>query len=121
MKNLRAGEVDWTCVKEFLGWILYKEAGTVTLPERNFEELLTLVDIPVTQHKISRKDLEHLVGKLRSMHLAVPGVVVGLFHIQCVLNQGEVDRSCLSLAFRCELVNWKVLALQETSRPTHLA
>ena len=121
MKKLRAGEVDWTCVKEVLGWILYKEAGTVTLPERNFEELLTLVDIPVTQHKISRKDLEHLVGKLRSMHPAVPEAVSHLFHIQCAPNQGEVDRLCLSLAFRCELVNWKVLALQETSRLTHLA
>ena len=31
-KKLVAGEREWTCVKEFLGWILDTEAGTVTLP-----------------------------------------------------------------------------------------
>ena len=32
VKKLVAGEGDWTCVKEVLGWILDTEAGTVTLP-----------------------------------------------------------------------------------------
>ena len=49
VKNLVAGEGDWTCVKEVLGWILDTEAGTVTLPERKLEELLTLMNIPPTQ------------------------------------------------------------------------
>ena len=92
------GEGGWTCVKEFLGWILDTEAGTVTLPERKFEELLALVDIPATQHRMGRKDLERLVGKLCSMHLAVPVAVAHLFHIQCALNQGGVDRAWLSTA-----------------------
>ena len=67
-----AGEGDWTCVKEVLGWILNTEAGTVTLPERNLGDLLTLVDISTTQRRMGRKDLERLVGKLRSMLLTVP-------------------------------------------------
>ena len=50
VKKLVAGEGDWTCVKEVLGWILDTEARTVTLPKRKLEELLTLVDIPATQH-----------------------------------------------------------------------
>ena len=37
MKKLVAGEEKWTCVKEFLWWILGTESGTVTLPERKIE------------------------------------------------------------------------------------
>ena len=51
------------------------------------------MDIPSTQHMMDRKDLERLVGKLRSMHLAVPGAVAHLFHIQRALNQGGVDQA----------------------------
>ena len=49
------------------------------------------MDIPPTQRRMGRKDLERLVGKLRFMPLAVPGAVAHLFHIQRVLNQGGVD------------------------------
>ena len=70
---------------------------------------------------MGRKDLEGLVVKLRSMHLAVTGAVAHLFHIQSALNQGGVDREWLSPDFHCELANWKALTLQAESRPTHLA
>ena len=52
VKKLVAGEGEWTCVKEVLGFLLKTEAGTVTLPERKLKELLTLVDIPPTQHRM---------------------------------------------------------------------
>ena len=100
VKNLVAGEGDCTCVKEVLRWILDTEAGKVTLPERKLKELLTLVGIPATQRRMGRKDLERLVGKLRSMHLSVPGAVAHLFHIQRALNQGGVDRAWLLPDFR---------------------
>ena len=61
MEQIVAGEGEWTCVKEVLGCILDTEAGTVTLPERKTEEILTLVDIPATQRRMGRKDLERLV------------------------------------------------------------
>ena len=96
VKKIVAGKGDWTCVKEVLGRILDTEAGTVTLPERILEELLTLVDIPPTQRRMGRKYLERLVGKLRSIHLAVPGAVAHLFHIQRALDQGRVDQAWLS-------------------------
>ena len=56
-KKLVAGEGDWTCVKEVLGWILNTEAGTVNFPERKLKELLTLMDIPTTHCRMGRKDL----------------------------------------------------------------
>ena len=61
------------------------------------------------------------MGKLRSIHLTVPGAVAHLFHVQRALNQGGVDRAVLSPYFHQELADWKVLALQAASRPTHLA
>ena len=85
-KNLLAGEGDRTCAKEVLGWTLDTEVGTITLPERKTQELITLVDIPATQRRVDQKDLERLVGKLRSMHLAVSGAVAHLFHIQCAMT-----------------------------------
>ena len=100
VKKLLAGEGGWTCVKEVLGWILYTEAGTVTLLYRNIEEILTMVDIPATQCKIGRKALARLVGKLHSIYLAVPGAVACLIHIQRALNQSGVDRACLYTNFQ---------------------
>ena len=64
VKNILAGEGDWTCVKEVLGCTLDTKTGTVNLPDKKLEELLTLVDIPGTQCRMGRKDLERLVGKL---------------------------------------------------------
>ena len=55
------------------------------------------------------------------MHIAVPGAVDHLFHIQRALNQGGVNRVWLSLVFHRELVDCKALALQVASMPTHLA
>ena len=115
MKKLVAVEGDWTCVKEILRWILGTEAGTVTLPERKLEELLPLVNIPPTQRRMGRKYLERLVGKLRSMQLAVPGAVAHLFHVHRSLTQGGVARAWLLPEFPRELADWKVLAFQVSS------
>ena len=97
-------------MKEVLGWILDTEAGTVTLPERKLRGASHSVGyIPLTQSKMGRKDMECLVGKLRSMHLVVPGAVEHLFHVQRALNQVGVDQAWLSPKFNRELANWKVL------------
>ena len=81
VKNVVAGEGLWACVKEVLGWILDTEAGTVTLTERNLEEVLILVDLPATLSRMGRKGLECLVWKLHSIHITVPEAVAHLFHI----------------------------------------
>ena len=79
------------------------------------------MDIPATQCRMVLNDLELLVGKLRSMHIAFPGVVAHLFHIQRALNQGGVGRLWISPAFRGNLAGWKALTLQVESIPMHLA
>ena len=54
------------------------EAGTLPLLERHLWEVLSLLAIPATHHWIGLKELERLVVKLCSMHLAVPGAAVHL-------------------------------------------
>ena len=121
IKKLLAGEGDWTCVKEVLGWTIYTEAVTVALLKCKLRKLLTLVDIPAMHHHMGRKELERLVGKLHSMHLSVPGLVEHFYHIQCVLSQRGVYRSWMLLAFHCDITDWRALAVQISARPTHLA
>ena len=121
IRKLLAGEGNWTHVKEFLGQDLDTEAGKVTLPEKKLQELLTLVDIPATQRRMIQKDLERLVEKLCSIHLAVLGTVVHLFRIQYDMNQGGVERAWMLPAFHSEIADWRALALQVAAWHTHLA
>ena len=81
-------------MKEVLGWTINTEAGTVAPPKRKFQELTQLLDILSMQRCIGQKELERLVGKLHSMYLVVPGVVVHLYHIQCALVQRGGSGSC---------------------------
>ena len=88
VKNMMSGEGDWTCKKEVFGWQINTEADTVALPEQKHLELLQLLAIPATQRWMVRKELERLVVKLCSMHIAVLGAVAHLYHIQRALTQG---------------------------------
>ena len=45
------------------------------LPGKRIADLRSQLYIPATQQKIRRKKLEILIGKLRSMHLAVPSAI----------------------------------------------
>ena len=67
-----------------------------------------------------RKELKRLVGKVRSMHLAVPGAVAHLYHIQRALSQTGTDRAWLSPDFYREIPDWPTLADQTADRPIHL-
>ena len=82
-----------------LGWQIDMEAGTVDLPEPKHLELLQLLAILATQLQMVQKELERLVGKLRSMHLAVTVEVAHLYHIQRTLTHGGKDRSWILAYF----------------------
>ena len=69
---------------------------------------------------MGRKDLEHLVGKLRSMHLVVTGAVEHLYRIQRALDQAGEDRAWLSPELHCKIAEWRMLAEQIANQTTHL-
>ena len=64
--------------------------------------------------------MERLVGKLLSIHLALPGSVSHLFHIQHALTQGGMDRAWISPDFHHEIADWRELMLQAADRPRYL-
>ena len=120
VKKVLTGEEDWMCVKEFLGWIIDMEEGTVALPERKIQEQRELISIMTTQRRMGRKEIERLVGKLRFMHLATNGAVANIYHLQQALSQGGVDRAWLSPEFHCNITDWQTLVDQTAPQPTHL-
>ena len=71
------------------------ESVTVALTNHKLQELLTLMDILSAQRRIVQKELDRLVGKLRSMYLMVPGVVAHLYYIQRTLAHEGDDRAWL--------------------------
>ena len=100
----------WECVKEVLWCIIDTKAGMVALPEYKLQELRDLLKIPVSRQRMGRKDLERLVGKLCSMHLAISGAVALIYHIQRTMSQARIDRAWMSTAFHRKIVFWKILA-----------
>ena len=82
LKKALQGDGDWKTTKEILGWMVNTEDGTLRLPPTRKAELETLINIPPLQRRISTKKLERLIGKLRSMHLAIPGAVGHFYNLQ---------------------------------------
>ena len=52
------------------------------------------------------------MGKLCSMHLAVPRVVAHFYHIHSALSRGRKDRAWISEYFHREIYNWSTLVAQ---------
>ena len=82
LKKSQIGDDSWEVKKEILGWILNSEKGTFQLPYRCLKELKSLLTISPSQWRLPVSKLRLLIGKLRSIHLAVPGVIEHFFFIQ---------------------------------------
>ena len=72
-------------VKEILGWLIGTHRGTLVLFSKKRLELLSILEIPTTQHRILVKNMERFVSKLRSMKLAVPGAIGYFYAMQVAL------------------------------------
>ena len=105
VNKLLDGEGYWECVKEILSCIINTKAGAVALPYCKLQEIWALLDIPISQRRMGRNDMERLVGNLPYMHLAVLGAVAHLCHVQRALAQAGTNRAWLSPAFHHEVVD----------------
>ena len=121
LKKARAGNVNWSVSKEILGWIINSASGTFSLSPKRITHLSTLLDIPPAQHRISRKKLERIIGKLRSMHLAIPGAIGNFYHIQMALTKANRRTAYLSKDFHRDITHWRLLCARMQHRPTNLA
>ena len=121
MKKAEAGDGDWSVIKEILGWIINSADGIISLSLKRIEDLDMLLNIPSKQHRMSRKKLERLIGKLRSMHLAIPGAIGHFYHIQMALTKANRRTTYLSKDFHRDIAHWRLLCSRMKQRPTYLA
>ena len=121
LKKALAGDGDWSQVKEILGWIIDTRLSTLRLSPKRVSDLLQQLDIPSSQRKMRRKRLEILIGKLRSMHLAIPGAISHFYYLQQALTKATPNLAYLSNDFHSEIKYWKQLVDNMGSRPTYLA
>ena len=75
--------------KEILGWILNYQASTFQLPPCRLVAIKAFPGLPPTRRHIAVPKLCWLVGKMRSMHLAVPGAIGHFYYIQEALTKAE--------------------------------
>ena len=86
LKKALAGDGYWAMVKEIMGWVINTHRGTLVLSSKLRIELLSLLEIPTIWHHILVNNLERLIDKLHSMHLAVPGGIGNFFTMQVTLT-----------------------------------
>jgi hypothetical protein len=121
LKKALAGDGDWDTEKEILGWTIDTNSGTLRLSEKCLKDLRNLLNIPPSQRRISRKKLERLIGKLRSMHLAIPGAIGHFYHIQKALTHASTTSAYLSNDFHEDIAHWRTLVNAMALRPTYIA
>ena len=73
-------------VKEIMGWVINTQRGNLSLYSKQRLELLSLIAIPTTQRRILVKNLEHLISKLRFMHLTLLGGIGHIYTMQVALT-----------------------------------
>ena len=87
-------------------------------------ELKILLAIPSSQRRMSTKKLERLIGKLFSMHLAIPGAVGNFYRLQMDLmaaNHSSHATAYLSKDFHRDVYFWQYLCVDMGSQLTFLA
>ncbi len=121
VKKLLTGDGSWCTCKTILGWVLDSIKYTIELPPRRMRRLEEiLAGLPRSKTRIATKRWQQLLGELRSMVLAVPGLR-GLFSLlQETLRHEERQRIRLTphLHDFLEDIRWVVRDLQH--RPTRL-
>ena len=121
VKKLLKGDGSWQTRKTLLGWIVDSIRHTLELPTRRMLRLVAILEeLPRSKTRIATKRWHQILGELRSMVLAVPGLR-GLFSLlQEALRHETRKRIRLTPHMHDFLddIRWLVRDLQ--SRPTRL-
>merc|ERR1712115_253547 len=108
-------------VKVVLGWLIETVAGTIELLPHRLERVLELLDtFPQSRRSCPKQELQRLLGKLRSMILAIPGGMGCLSWIQHQVKQAG-ERILLTPHFHNAMEeDFRWLAKSVGGRPTRL-
>lgn len=121
-KKLRKGDAHWETRKTVLGWIVDTIQETVSLPTRRLNRLHEILDdLPRTKRRISTQKWHKIIGELRSMTLAVPGLR-GMFSLlQEAFRHEHKRRLKLSPALHDFLDDIRLIVQSLSDRPTRIA
>jgi hypothetical protein len=121
VKKLLKGDGSWQTRKTILGWVIDSVQHTLELPPRRLLRLVSILDdLPRSKTRIATKSWHQILGELRSMVLAVPGLR-GLFSLlQEALRHESKQRIRITTHMHDFLddVRWVVQDLH--ARPTRL-
>ena len=121
VKKILKGDGAWATQKILLGWLIDSIEGTIVLPPHRCTRLQEILTEVHGRDRVPLRQWQKLLGELRSMMLALPGVE-GLFsHLQSALLSAGGGWVRLTKPIRDDLNDWQWLADSVTSRPTSIA
>ena len=121
LKKLLKGDGSWETTKVVLGWLIDSVTGTIKLPPHRVERLTVMLDsFPRSRRSCSKKDLQKLVGELRSMVMAIPGGIGCMSWLQEQLTNAK-GRVYLNRHFKDAIEDFRCLAANVCARPTRIA
>jgi hypothetical protein len=119
IKKLQKGDARWSTRKTVLGWTLDTVRETIELPQRRLDRLQTILDsLPRSKTRIAASRWHQVLGELRSMTLAVPGLRGFFSLLQEALRHVHQKRIRLTSSAHDFLddIRWLVQSLH--TRPT---
>jgi hypothetical protein len=119
--KLQKGDACWETRKKILGMIIDTLSMTPELPPRRQQRLSDLLNsIHPSQKRLSLNTWHKLLGKLRSMSLALPGAQ-GLFSaMQAAIRTNGSGHLCLNKGFHDAINDFRWLSDSMRDRPTRL-
>ena len=121
LKKLKKGDGAWSTRKELLGWVVDTLKQTLELPAHRKHELRTIFNELNGKRRVSQKQWQRLVGKLRFVSTAISGST-GLFSaLQTALNKASSSRVRITKTLADHLAVFNKLVKDLQTRPTHLA
>ena len=121
LKKLLKGDGSWAIRKLVLGWIIDTLRQTLELPAHRKQTLADIFQRLAATHRVSAKEWQRILGKLRFVSVAVPGSA-GLFcALQLALTKSKGNRVRINRSLRAHVDAFANLAASLCHRPTHLA
>jgi hypothetical protein len=113
------GDSAWSKVKVILGWVIGTIANTISLLVHRLTRIREiLASIGTTQHRVSLKKWQQILGEIRSMALTIPAAI-GLFLVlQEALKASDGHRARLTRHTHDFLHNFCWLVDDVGTRPT---
>lgn len=120
IKKLQKGDAHWDTKKTILGWDIDTIAQTIALPPHRAEKLKATLSIPTTVRRVKVKQWQQVLGELRSISLAIPGIR-GLYSVlQDRLNHPTQNYVYLNSTVHQVLADITTVVTEAAQKPMHL-